>query len=189
MKQWWPIMIASLLVLGGCGKVATTPTAEVNSPTAVPTQIMTAKTALKDLLAGGKVEKCTWSAVENGNGVSGTLYVSGKEFRQETVTTDAKTQAKSQNYSLSDGTTIYTWGGMMGGRGIKISMASLENMVTGTPSGSPSQVNSVLNQQYQYQCEPWTADDSQFVPPTNITFSDMSQLIKNMQGFENKYGK
>jgi hypothetical protein len=121
--------------------------------------------------------------------VSGTLHVAGKKFRQESVTTDAKTQALSQSYSLSDGESVYTWGAMMGGKGVKISMSSLENMITGTPSETPSQVNAVLDQQYQYQCEAWTADDSLFVPPTNITFSDMSQLIKNMQGFQNKYGK
>ena len=188
MKQWWPVVVIGLLILGGCGTAAT-PTAMV-VPTATPTpKTETAKTALKELLAGGKVQKCTWSAVENGNNVSGTLYVSGKKFRQESVTADAKTQALSQSYSLSDGETVYAWGGMAGGRGVKISMTSLENMVTGTPSGTPNQVNAVLNQQYDYQCQPWTADESQFVPPTNITFSDMSQLIKNMQQLENKYGK
>jgi hypothetical protein len=188
MKQWWPVIAIGLLVLGGCGAAKTATVQE--APTATPTpKTETAKTALKELLAGGKVQKCTWSAVENGNDVSGTLYVSGKKFRQESVTTDSKTKALSQNYSLGDGETVYTWGAMMGGRGVKISMASLENMVTGTPSGTPSQVNAVLDQQYQYQCQPWTADESQFVPPTNITFSDMSQLIKNMQQLENKYGK
>ena len=109
------------------------------------------------------------------------MYISGKKFRQERNITDPKTQAVTTSYSLSDGESVYTWGGTMGTRGIKVSLASIENIVTGNPSGTPSQVNAVLDQQYQYQCEPWAADESQFVPPKGVTFSDMDSLLKNLQ--------
>ena len=177
------ILIGSLvgaLILGGCG-TTTSPTAVVE-PTATPTpKTETAKAALKDLLAGGKVQKCTWATDENGSSVGGVMYISGKKFRQERNITDPKTQAVTTSYSLSDGESVYTWGGTMGTRGIKVSLASIENIVTGNPSGTPSQVNAVLDQQYQYQCEPWAADESQFVPPTGVTFSDMDSLLKNLQ--------
>jgi hypothetical protein len=168
-----------VLILGGCGPTA--PTVKVE-PTITPTpKTETAKAALKDLLAGGKDQQCTWTTVENGSNVSGTMYISGKKFRQDRNITDPKTQAVTQSYNLSDGESVYTWGGTLGTRGIKVSLTTIESVVTGTPSQTPSQVNDVLNQQYQYQCQPWTPDNSQFTPPTEVIFSDMSNLLKNIQ--------
>jgi hypothetical protein len=179
MKKYLPIMVLSLLILGGCGTTAST---SVVAPTATPTaKTETARTALKELLAGGKTQICTWTSTENGVEMKGTLYVSGKKFRQESETTDAKTKTVSQSFSISDGESIYSWGGAMGKQGVKFSMSSIGNIVTGTPTGASSRTGVNLNQEYQYQCQPWTADETLFTPPADVTFSDMSSLINNLQ--------
>jgi hypothetical protein len=188
MKKYWPIVAVGLLVLGGCG--VTTPTAKV-VPTEIPSKAETLSTraALKDLLAGGKEEKCTWTAEENGNNMSGTLYISGKKFRQEEAITDLKTKAVSQLYSLSDGESVYAWGSaMMGGKGFKTSFTELQALVTGIPTGTQTKSGIDLNKEYLYKCEPWTASADLLTPPKEVTFQDMSETLKQMQELQKKFG-
>jgi hypothetical protein len=185
MKQWWPVLIVSLLVLSGCGATKTavapvTPTAAVKTTTLA--------TSLKDLLAGGKEEKCTWTTTDEG-GRTGVLYVSGKKFKQEITMTDAKTKAVDQLYSLSDGESIYTWGSTMGNKGVKISLAEMETLANGATTGAQSQSSVDMNKQYQYQCEPWTVNETDLALPTNITFTDMSNQMKQLEELRQKLGK
>ena len=148
----------------------------------------TVKSALKDLLSGGKVQKCAWTSDDNGNTSNGTIYISGTKFRQEETTVDDKTKAASQFYSISDGESVYTWGSSMGGKGFKISLATLQNMVNGATTGTPTPGSFDLNKQYDYKCDSWNADESQFVPPKDVTFTDMSLLQQQLKDLQNKFG-
>jgi hypothetical protein len=67
-------------------------------------------------------------------------------------------------------------------------MAELENMATGVPTGTPAQGKVDLNKQYQYQCEPWTANETALTPPTDITFTDMSSQLKQLKDLQQKFG-
>jgi hypothetical protein len=45
-------------------------------------------------------------------------------------------------------------------------------------SGVPTKAESVdLTQKYNYKCEPWSGDDSLFVAPKDITFTDFSSMM------------
>jgi len=191
MKQWWPVIAISLLILGGCGAAVnpSTNSGPTTAPATAEAKTTTLGTTLKDLLAGGKEEKCTWTADENGRSSSGTLYISGKKFKQNITIVDPKTQATSQMYSLSDGETMYTWGSAMGGRGVKTSFTDLQSMISGTPTGTSTQSGGPdLSKQYNYQCEPWTASDTDFTPPSNVTFTDMSAQLQQMKDLQKKFG-
>lgn len=189
MKQWFPIIVISSFILGGCQM--TKNTTVNNLPTIAPTAAVkttTLATSLKDLLTGEKNEKCTWTTEDNGN-QSGTIYVSGKKFKQEINITDSKTQAVSQLYSLSDGTSLYSWGSAMGTRGVKISLAEMETLANSAATGTPSQTTVDLNKQYQYQCQPWTASENDLKLPTDITFTDMSNQMQQLNELRQKLGQ
>jgi hypothetical protein len=46
-----------------------------------------------------------------------------------------------------------------------------------------------MNKQYQYQCEPWTVNETDLALPTNITFTDMSNQMKQLEELRQKLGK
>jgi len=186
MKHWLPILVISSLIFGGCQTAKNA--AVIPTPTTAPSQTTTLATSLKDLLTGGKEEKCTWTAEDSSNS-NGTLYVSGKKFKQEINITDSKTNTVNQLYSLSDGTSIYSWGSVMGTKGFKISLTEMETLATNAATGTPSQTTVDLNKQYRYQCQPWTASDNDFVLPTNITFTDVSNQMKQLNDLRQKLGR
>jgi uncharacterized protein YceK len=185
MKNYWPVIVVSLLVLGGCG-TATTLTNTV--PTTAKTQAGSVATSLKDLLAGGKDQKCTWTLNENGSSMSGTLLISGKKFKQEIIITDPETKAENQMFSLSDGESLYTWGTAMGTQGFKTSIAETQNVATDSSATTPAQGKVDLSKQYQYQCEPWTVSETDLTVPTNITFTDMANQLKQLKDLQKKAG-
>ena len=188
-------MAISLLVLGGCG--ASTPTVNnvapaapsaTSTPVADAPKTATLGTTLKDLLNGGKDQKCTWVASDDATR-NGILYISGKKFRQDTSMTDVKTKKVGQLFAISDGASIYSWGSVMGGnRGVKTSLTELESMISGTPTGGPVRSSIDMNKQYQYQCEPWTVDATLFVPPTTVNFTDMSKQLEQLNQMKKKLG-
>lgn len=180
-------MVIGLLVLGGCG-TATTTTVNVMPTTAEKVQTGSAATSLKDLLAGGKDQKCTWTVEENGSNMTGTLYISGKKFKQEVTVIDPETKAENQMFSLSDGESIYTWSSAMGTQGFKTSIAEMQNVATGAPTSVPAQGKVDLNKQYQYQCEPWTVGEADLAPPTNVTFTDMASQLQQIKELQQKFG-
>ena len=169
----------SLLILGGCGP-ATTLTK--TTPTIAKTQTEGVATSLKTLLAGGKDQKCTWTAGDSSN--SGTLYISGNKFKQEITTTDPETKTENQMFSLSDGVSVYTWGTAMGTTGFKTTIADMQSGITGTPAQGKVDINT----QYQYQCQPWTANETDLAVPTNITFTDMANQLQQIKNLQQKMG-
>lgn len=193
MKRLFPLIVISSFFLSGCQLAKNTTVNNLPTPTPTPEiKTTTAATSLKDLLAGGKAEKCTWVAEDNGNKSSGTLYISGKKFKQEVNITDSETQTVSQFYSLSDGAFLYTWGSAMGTQGFKISLEEMETVaqsasVTDVPSQTQTTVD--LNKQYQYQCQPWTANETDFSLPTGVAFTDMSEQMKQLEDLQKKLGR
>lgn len=175
------MIIVAALILGGCGPATT-----LTNTGSTKTETQGAATSLKDLLTGGKDQKCSWTSVESSSG--GTLLISGNKFKQEVTIIDPETKVENQMFSLSDGEWMYTWSTAMGTQGFKTNIAETQNGVTGAPSTAPASNEVDLNKQYQYKCEPWTVSVADLTPPKEITFTDMASQLQQLKDLQNKYG-
>jgi hypothetical protein len=122
--------------------------------------------SLADLAARGGTWKCSVNSTANDAASSGTTYVSGNLVRADFTTTVASYGKVESHLIVRDGYT-YTWSPVMP-QGIKTSVTS-----SGQGSGAASGQGANANASYSYDCQPWTADASLFVLPTNVTFRAM----------------
>lgn len=134
--------------------------------------------SIKDLLSSGIPQKCTYSSTADSGTTEGTSYVSAGKVRADfTNTTSDKTTI---SHMITDGKTNYIW--TEGEKnGFK---TTVQDTQTSQPESSPSG-NSVqteetnLNQKVDYKCSAWVPDESLFTPPSDITFTDFSQMVNS----------
>jgi hypothetical protein len=79
---------------------------------------------------------------------------------------------------LSDGTYYYMWGNQME-QGIQMPVAEVSTQ-GGTPGGQAPAVDP--NQKMAYDCTPNTPPSALFTPPSDISFMNMGQMMKNIPG-------
>ncbi|HZJ18200.1 MAG TPA: hypothetical protein VFD45_01100 [Patescibacteria group bacterium] len=133
------------------------------------------KGTIKNLFGAGKNVKCAINSAEN-NG-TGTVYVAGKKMRGDfTSQVEGKTV---KSHFIQDEEFSYIWSSEMD-QGIKMKA----DLGTEETSASNSKENSTvknqtmdLNKEVDYKCSNWTVDNSKFTPPSNIKFSDLTDLM------------
>lgn len=114
----------------------------------------TKQTTLYELGASQSSQVCTFTE----NGVSGKIYVSGTSTRREL----------GDDFTIFDGKNTYTWS----------KNSQFGAQVPYVPRQTPLPKNSYTSSVYSnvntvYNCRPWLANQSLFVPPSNITFSTL----------------
>jgi len=124
--------------------------------------------SLKDLLAKGVAQKCTFSNAQGDTQMQGTVYVSNGAMRGD-FSTVASGQT-IQSHMIVKNQSAYVWSNLMA-QGIKMSVANMTGQNTGS-SGAKSNVD--INQQFNYSCTGWSADQNQFALPANVTFSEFN---------------
>lgn len=161
--------------LTGCGPKNTTSSSGEES----------VKGSLLDLVKAGKNVRCTFSSNdENGLG-SGETFVSGTKFRSDFNITQ-KEGAAIESHTISDGEWMYIWSSVSE-QGTKMKIADVQNnpqQNTEAPKGSSSA--DAYKKSLDYKCSPWVPDSSKFNVPTNITFVDFTETLKNIQDQANK---
>lgn len=128
--------------------------------------------SLKDIIAAGIPQKCTFKAEAEGGNYEGIVYSSGGKFRGDfTTVTD---EATIKSHMIIDGTINYTW---TDGQttGYKMTVESEEAVDLDTNATPVAEVAD-LNQKSDYKCTAWIPDNSLFDPPKEITFTDLSAL-------------
>lgn len=135
-----------------------------------------------DLIKMGKTVKCGFSYKQDNLDTSGITYVSGKKMKGEfTSTVDGK-EIKSN--MVSDGDYFYMWSDAIP-QGYKMKVSEAE---ADSENIKSQQLEAMKNIQgnYDYKCSPWIASDSTFEVPTNITFTDFSQIMNPTSGTTNQ---
>lgn len=133
---------------------------------------------LSDLLKSGQNYNCTYGYTdENGNKMSGKAYVAaaGNKLNGEFEMTQGN-GTKMNGFVISDGEYNYVWTSLE-------SQGYRSKVEPGDDSIFNSSESSVgLNDQNQldFNCSPWTVDNSKFVPPSDIKFVDLSAAMENM---------
>lgn len=166
------IFAASIILLAaGCGKK---PAVQPTSQTPAQSNATgSGQSSLKGLMMGGVSQKCDVSSSTANSQSQGTVYVSGGKMHGDfTSTVDGKTMV---SHMINDGTTIYTW---VDGQAMAIKMSATAAQNT-QASGSSAQGKQAVdaNAQYRYNCSAWNANNSLFIPPSNINFTDESSLM------------
>jgi hypothetical protein len=130
--------------------------------------------SIKDLMASGVPQKCTFSTSDESGTSEGTTYVSGGSVRADFSTTiDGET---SVSHMITDGKTSYVW---EDGKptGFKMVTPEYEEGFGSEDSEGTSEDEGVdLDQNADYVCAPWIPDNSFFEPPGDVDFTDFSKM-------------
>jgi hypothetical protein len=151
---------------------------------------------VKDLMGLGKSQKCTWTTPEQG---SSTVYVDGKKTRVEIIMLAVEDQPTQQMISIADPIWAYSWNPVTK-KGIKVNVEEVNEETPETEKfrsldedddddkDNDNDYQTMVNQNYEFSCEPWKVDPNMFIPPVDVEFADMNammdQMEQNMEGMK-----
>ncbi len=121
-------------------------------------------------MAVGVPYKCTYSDKD----FDSEIVIKGEKFKSETEMKEGTT------YTISDGEKIYIWSNQQND-GIVYDLDEMKKMGETKTYAGAEQGPTDIEREYDIDCYTTTAPNSMFVPPSDINFQDMSQLLKNMQ--------
>ncbi len=162
------------------------------------------KGSLKNLLGMGKQVRCTWKIQEEGMAIEGIVYIDNKRSKMEMkmkmtdegVDKDSP-MANIQTYTYADEEWVYNWGGP-NKQGMKFKLEDMEKMqqeaeeASGDNASDEESDNIAMKNwkdEYEYHCQPWKVDQSMFKLPSDITFVDLNETIKEAQEQSDKMMK
>lgn len=122
--------------------------------------------SLSQVFTQGGNYTCTLNATRDGLTTTGTVYATGNKTRVDFRVQLPDTTA-IQTHIIRDGSFSYTW---TDGQttGVKSRITS-SGAVDEQPQGAGSMAD--VDGTYDWECRPWIPQTSQFVPPTEITFT------------------
>ncbi|MEY4602345.1 MAG: hypothetical protein RL292_286 [Candidatus Parcubacteria bacterium] len=149
----------------------------VELPTATSTDNTPApsgkKITFSELLKQGGSYRCTVNQYVQNIESKGVVFIDKDRIRG-----DFSTQTQGMNIDSSlvvkDGYT-YTWSSALGARGIKIKNSTPYGgaQVKGQNTQMTSTYGFNGEQIGDYDCEAWAVDESKFIPPMSITFTEL----------------
>ena len=182
------LVLCFSLLLSACNKTSSSPTGEIESKAEIKEESFSKKSTLKTLLGMGKSLNCTYEFTDSESKLTtrGTTYVSGKNFATDIETTNpADTKKTLKNHMISDGEYLYTWGDDQKGAGMKVKMESSAETDSKTIKTDVAGVQEDMEKEYDMKCLPWGVDQSKFTVPSNIKFTDLSEIMKNIPSMPN----
>jgi hypothetical protein len=140
--------------------------------------------SLKDLLGMGKTVKCTSTNTSDKFSTTGTTYVSGEKVRSDVVS-KMENATETNSHIIVAGGWMYMWN-EGATTGIKIDTNAAKQEAAPAPDNSSqgnasSQPSDQFDNKANFDCSPWTADESVFAIPQNVSFTDQSALLNNLK--------
>ncbi len=159
------------------------PAGDVNGTPVTNTQVseerQSARTLRELLSLGDTTVQCSFTTDDGTTRTEGNAYVAdGKVRTDSTITIEGKESMTSSSI-ISDG-TMYAWGSMMP-TGMKMSLDAVggsarPESTSGTSNTAPQGAD--LDAQNNYQCAPWTVDPAVFALPSDVTFTDYTEMMR-----------
>ncbi|OGF83052.1 hypothetical protein A3B18_02575 [Candidatus Giovannonibacteria bacterium RIFCSPLOWO2_01_FULL_46_13] len=164
-KIIWIVIAVAVIVAGayfmlGKGEESPNTSQETNNQ---DTQKMSTKSSIKNLMAQGGSQKCTVKTAVENSFSEGTIYVGEGKMRGDFTSVSGGQSMKS--HMITDQSNIYVWTDSMD-QGFKMA-ANADTAGDGGNSG----VN--VNQEIEWDCDPWSVDSSVFSLPSGIKFMEM----------------
>lgn len=156
-------VLALALILSGCGQGVSVDNGVVING------------SIADLIKLGKNYRCEMQSGDD-QIVSGTNYIAGDKLRA-----DYKIKMEGQVYnghSINLPDMMYAWIDEMPAQATKVKMSDFEKYQSEGEDNSAAA--DAYDTKYSYKCFRWTPDQSQFTPPTNVKFQDMSELLNQL---------
>lgn len=152
---------------------------EVASNTEATSQASATSTqtgSIKSLIAAGKSQKCTYSVEKDGASSEGTIYVGNGKMRGDFTTSSMA----GQSHMIIEGTTMYMWSddGKMAFKMAFDPNAVAANANTNTQTQQPADID----QNYDFDCEGWSVDNSKFELPSGVTFNELPNFSAGAAG-------
>ncbi|MEP7167137.1 MAG: hypothetical protein ABI758_04130 [Candidatus Woesebacteria bacterium] len=174
------LFIVSILLFSACKPSATVSTPEGQTTPEVKNETSVDVNAL---IASGKPAKCEISKTDGSMHM--TSWVMGKKMKTTGITTSTKTQYDGA--MISDGTYMYTWD-QTKKEGVKMKIPSeqdLKDLSAKTGQDIPNMADSTnrqkwMDQGYTVNCSAADISESEFVPPTDVTFTDASAMMDSV---------
>jgi hypothetical protein len=111
---------------------------------------------------------------------TGVIFVSGDDMRGD-FTMTGKAAVTSDAHIIRNGDDVLAWSGK---QGAKLTLSGFSKSASANANPS-SQVD--LDQSVLYRCMDWKRDEAKFLPPTEVTIFDISNMKIN--GFEVPTGR
>lgn len=141
-------------------------------------EVVTESMSLTDIINEQKNQLCTFTDSET-KGV-GTVFIGDRDFRGD-FQTDINDKASVTHMIVLDTTDVYVW--MEGEtQGFKTSMSGLTDLSEFGEETTAFNINKAVD----YECYPWTLDNSQFELPQAVEFRDMSSMLENASEYMNQ---
>ncbi|QQG41301.1 MAG: hypothetical protein HYV90_03965 [Candidatus Woesebacteria bacterium] len=173
MKNKAAIAVVVILLLGIAGYFYFSKSKNVETASGISSGVK----SLKELLASGVPQKCTFASDDESGKTEGTSYIAGGKVRADfTSTLNGKTTV---SHMISDNKTSYIWTDD-DKNGFKMTVPDSDTKATTAPvTGEAAQASEVdLNQKSDYKCSAWIPDNSMFTPPADVKFTDFSEMFK-----------
>lgn len=134
--------------------------------------------SVQDLIKLGKSTKCVLQGKEGDSIASGTTYISGNKARGDFQMTGAGETATNGHF-ISDGTWMYSWNDASKDQAVKFKIDEMQKPEFKGQADTKGASN--YEDIMDYKCYSWTANQSSFVPPADINFTDFSETMKQLQ--------
>ncbi len=138
-----------------------------------------------DLLKRGKDIMCTFTHVEEGATVKGTVYISSLRKMAGDFTMENPQFGSINMHLIRDGDYGYTWGYPTENDGTKVKLDA-----DGMPTKQDKNDTGV-DEPMEYKCAKWKVDKKKFEIPSHVNFSDISaevekinQVMQDVQGMK-----
>ncbi|MFA6383445.1 MAG: hypothetical protein WCX17_03405 [Parcubacteria group bacterium] len=140
------------------------------------------KDSLLGILQSATGVKCS---VTDANGTY-TVIAKGDKVKVEGINSiNPQTQKEEKGTMINDGTWAYIWTGK---QGMKFNLKDTQQG-TANPEGESTDwknwAQQMQNSGAKYDCNPTVATDADFTPPSNVTFQDLGELMKNLPQMQN----
>jgi hypothetical protein len=197
MKNLFALLVLAVIV-SGCMSSETTTTTDEPTPTTVKTTGQTQSndaptttaakpgtptTTVKEsggiladmaaAVSSGLGYKCTYTYED----ITSEGWVKGEKYYFTSAT------AQGKGYVISDGTWMYTWADNSP-EGVKFNIDQMKEFSKNKPQGQGgySDPQKTWEAATHIQCVPAAITDATFSPPSGITFKDMGEMLKQLQG-------
>lgn len=182
-KTGFSLVIISAVLLSACTAKAPVDT-ENQAGEDSTTQEQSQSSSLRDLIALGKNQKCVvTTSTTNEEGVKtdtvGTIYIAGKKMAQEVSVTSSDKKTPNVNMNMiSDGEFMYSWTPGSKNQGMKIKITDPSDGGVQNTNGQQGSVD--FDNKVDMKCSGWMVDNSKFTIPTDVKFTDLSEMMKNI---------
>ncbi|MBP6942996.1 MAG: hypothetical protein KBB55_03050 [Candidatus Buchananbacteria bacterium] len=150
---------------------APAPSDDQQTATSTPPVATTTTPSIEEVLSSGEPRICILE-IEDLNMKATAFVANGKVSGAVTLPTGPNGQGQTMKF-LTDGRDTYTW--MSTAKtGTKITSATATTTAANAESIA-ALFKQRLPQEYDYKCEPWAIDESVFVVPTDVKFSEVKK--------------